>query len=409
MDDNGVPLPLEGIRVLDATHIVAGPFCSMLLGDAGAEVIKIERPSTGERGRQTRPHITHESGEWVSARYLAVNRNKRSMTLELRHPRGKALFEELVTVSDVVLDNWGPGAMRRLGLDYQRLCSINPSIIYASITGYGDSDALRGPYSDWAANNPCAQGMGGWMEITGEPDGPPQMVGDNIGDSVPGVWTAYGVLLALESRRKTGLGQHVDMAMYDCMVAHNTSTMPVYQVTGQSPGRDRENMVSAQLTLKARDGYVVLAGAGDEEKWVALWTLIGKEELIQDSRYLGRDTTGPFFMNEVQPELEEWTTDVPKGDLTRTLLGLGFSASMVQNAEDMVNCRHLEARNMWTEFEDPVGGRFIVPSNPVKLSRISQRPPRRPPLVGEHNEEVLCGLLGLNQRELEDIRAEGAI
>jgi len=403
-----VPLPLEGIRVVDATHIVAGPFCSMLLGDAGAEVIKVERPG-GERGRRTRPYITHESGQWVSSRFLTVNRNKKSITLELRHPRGKAIFEELVRISDVVLDNWGPGAMKRLGLGYDRLSSINPSIIYASITGYGDSDALRGPYSRWAANNPCAQAMAGWMEITGEPGGRPQMVGDNVGDSVPGVWTAYGILLALESRRKTGLGQHVDMAMYDCLVAHNTSTIPVYQVTGQPPGRNRENMVQAQLTLKAQDGYVVLAGAGDEEKWVALWKLIGREELVQDPRYLGRDGTGLFFMNEVRPALEEWTRDMSKWDLTQTLLDLGFSAAMVQNAEDMMNCPHLETRNMWAEFDHPIGGRFVVPANPVKLSGVGEMPVRRPPLLGEHDEEVLCGLLGLSGEDFASIKAEGVV
>ena len=232
-----VPQPLEDIRVLDATHLVAGPFCSMLLADAGAEVIKIERPGAGETLRNIRPLITYAPGYEVGARFLYMNRNKSSTTLDLRHPRGKAVFEELVKVSDVVVDNWGPGAMRRLGLEYDRLRSLNPSIIYASTTGYGDSDPLRGPYSDWPANNPCSQAMAGWMEITGQPDGPPQMMGDNIGDSIPAVWTAYGILLALESKRKTGLGQHVDMAMYDCMVAHSTSSVAVYQVrAGGHPG-----------------------------------------------------------------------------------------------------------------------------------------------------------------------------
>ena len=409
MDNTRAPLPLEGIRVLDATHIVAGPFCSMLLGDAGAEVIKVERPGVGDRSRALRPFITNDSGQSVSSRFLAINRNKTSVTLNLRHPRGKEIFEELVAVSDVVLDNWGPGAMRRLGLDYPRLCRINPSIIYASITGYGESDALHGPYSDWAANNPCAQAMAGWMGITGEPDGPPQMVGENVGDSVPAVWTAYGILLALESRRQTGLGQHVDMAMYDCMFTHNTSTIPVYQATGQSPGRNKESMYTAQLTLKARDGYVVLAGAAEEEKWVALWRLTGNEELIQDPRYLGRNVTGPFFINEIQPVVEEWTKDMDRWDLTQTLLDLGFSAAMVQNAEDMVNCPHLKARSMWSVFDDSIGGRFITPSNPVKLSRVGERPPKGPPELGEHNQQVLCGLLGLSHEELEHIKAEGVI
>ena len=404
-----MPPPLEGIRVLDSTHIIAGPFCSMLLADAGAEVIKIERPQTGEAGRLTRPLIRNEDGEAVSVRFITVNRNKRSVTLNLRHPSGKALFEDLVRISDVVLDNWGPGAMERLGLGYERLSELNQSIVCASITGYGDNDALRGPYSAWAANNPCAQAMAGWMEVTGEPGAPPQMVGDNIGDTIPAVWTAYAILLALESRRKTGLGQHVDMAMYDCMVAHNTSSIPLYQFIGKAPGRDREAMTTAQLTLKAKDGYVVLAGARQEAKWEALWKLIGREELIQDSRYLGRDVRGDFFVNEIQSALEEWTKDISKWDLTQTLLGVGFSAGMVQNAEDMVNCPHLEARHMWTEIEDPIAGKFIVSSNPVKMSRVAEKPVLRPPLLGEHNEEVLGGLVGLTPTKLQEMASEGII
>ena len=407
--NNELPPPLKGIRVVDATHIVAGPFCSMLLGDAGAEVIKVERPGTGERGRYTRPFITSPSGEWVSSRYLTVNRNKQSISLDLTQPKGKAIFEQLVRVSDVVLDNWGPGAMRRLGYDYKRLSQLNPSVVYASISGYGDDDEHLGPYSDWASNNPCAQAMGGWMEITGSADGPPQMVGDNIGDSVPALWTAYGIMLALETRRQTGLGQHVDMSMYDCMVAHNTSTLPVYQVSGKSPGRERETMVSAQLTLKASDGYVVLAGAGDEDKWVSLWNLIGRPELVQDPRYLGRDVTGQFFTTTIQPLLEEWSMNIPKKELAQTLLDLGYSAAMVQNSHDLVNCPHLEVREMWSHFDEPVAGRFIVPSNPVKLSRVANPPVRRPPMLGEHNVEVLCGLLGIGQDKLGELAEEGVV
>ena len=198
------PRPLAGLRVLDATHIVAGPFCAMILADMGAEVIKIERPQGGERARLNDPFVSSEDGRQVSARFLAINRNKKSVTLDLRQPRGREIFERLAAVSDVLLDNWGPGALQRLNLGFDRLRQLNPGLIYASITGFGDSDGLRGPYSDWPANNPCVQGMGGWMEITGAPDGPPQMVGDNIGDSVPGVWTALGIMLALESRRQTG-------------------------------------------------------------------------------------------------------------------------------------------------------------------------------------------------------------
>ena len=171
----------------------------------------------------------------MSSRFLGVNRNKKSVTLDLRNPVCKGAFEKLVANSDVLLDNWGPGAFQRLGLGYDRLSEINPRLIYAEITGYGDG--ARGPYSDWPANNLAIQAMSGWMEVTGEPGGAPQAVGDNIGDSVPGVWAALGIVLALETRRQTGVGQHVDVAMYECMVSHLISNMNAYQVTGPESGR----------------------------------------------------------------------------------------------------------------------------------------------------------------------------
>jgi len=227
-----LPLPLDGIRVLDATHIVAGPFCSMILADMGADVIKIERPGSGDLSRGRGPFIKAEDGRETSSRFLGVNRNKKSVSIDLRNARCKTAFEELVRNSDVLVDNWGSGAFRRLGLDYDHLSKINPGLVYASITGYGDSEDLSGPYSDRPANNLAIQAMSGWMEITGDPDGPPQSVGDNIGDSIPGVWTALGIVLALETRRKTGRGQYVDMAMYECMVSHIESNMNSFQATG---------------------------------------------------------------------------------------------------------------------------------------------------------------------------------
>ncbi len=404
-----LPLPLEGIRVLDVTHIVAGPFCSMILADMGAEVIKIERPRTGERARINTPFIDVENGQRVSARYLGVNRNKKSVTLDLRDPRCKAAFENMVRESDILLDNWGPGALRRLGLGYDVLSSLNPALVYASITGYGDSEGLRGPYSGWPANNPCVQGMGGWMEITGAPGGPPQMVGDNVGDSVPGVWTALGIMMALETRRKTGLGQHVDMAMYDCMAAHTTSSMPLYQASGQTTGRARENMFSAQLVLQAKDGYAVLAGAGDEEKWVALWELIGRPDLGEDPRYRGIGISGEFYFEHIVPAIEEWSRHLPKLEVAERLIEIGYSMGMVQNTADLDNCPHLEARNMFVESGDGHGGRFRTVATPIKLTGCEDTPSAPPPLLAEHNEEILCGIGGLSLEELTAMQSDGVV
>ena len=403
-------LPLEGIRIMDVTHIVAGPFCSMILGDMGAEVIKIERPGDGERGRGNGPFIDGPDGGRVSARYLGLNRNKKSIALDLRDQRCKAAFERMVQESDILLDNWGPGALRRLGLGYDVLKELNPKLIYVSITGYGDPEGpAPGPYSDWPANNPCVQGMGGWMAVTGEPGGAPQMVGDNIGDSVPGVWSALGVMMALEARHRTGEGAFVDMAMYDCMATHMTSTMPFYQATGQVAGRERSNMLSAQLALKAKDGYVVLAGAGGPEKWKSLWRYMDREDLIDDERFLGVGVSGDFYMNNYVPELEAWTSSRTKEDVANQLTGIGYSMGIVQDQKDLDECPHLEARGMFVNGGDNLGGIFRTVNTPIKFAGGPDNPNIEPPFLGANNEEILRSIGGVSQDELEQMQSDGVI
>ena len=404
-----LPLPLEDIRVLDVTHIVAGPFCSMILADMGAEVIKIERPGTGERGRSNGPFVDGPDGQQVSARFLGINRNKKSVTLDLRDPRCKEALLNMVRVSDVLLDNWGPGALRRLGLGYDALREVNPGLVYASITGYGDSDELRGPYSHWPANNPSVQGMAGWMEVTGVPGGPPQMVGDNIGDSVPGVWAALGIVLALETRRKTGQGQHVDMAMYDCMTAHTTSSMPFYQATGQTTGRARENMISAQIILKAKDGYAVLAGAAGKDKWVALWQLVGREDLAHDPLYLGQANSGEFYFEQVVPAVEAWSKDLSKWEVAEKLTEAGFSMGVVQDQADLDRCSHLSARKMFVDSGDTLGGSFRTVKTPVQLTGCVDIRADSPPLLGQHNREILRGIGGLTGDQLDQLQKDGLV
>ena len=403
-------LPLEGIRVMDVTHIVAGPFCSMILADMGAEVIKIERPGVGERGRGNGPFIHNEAGESISARYLGLNRNKKSVALDLRDPRCKAAFERMVKESDILLDNWGPGALRRLGLGYDVLKQLNPALIYTSLTGYGDPEGpAPGPYSNWPANNPCVQGMGGWMAVTGEPGGGPQMVGDNIGDSVPGVWTALGIMMALEKRHRTGEGAFVDMSMYDCMTAHTTSTMPFYQATGTPAGRERGNMLSAQLALMAKDGWVVLAGAGGPEKWKDLWRLMDREDLIEDERYLGVGVSGDFYLNSFVPALEGWTIERTKAEVTSQLIEIGYSMGIVQDTADLDKCPHLEARGMFVNGGDNLGGIFRTVNTPIKFADGAETPNIAPPLLGANNEEILCSIGGVSREELDSMQSDGVI
>jgi len=403
------PPPLVDVRVLDATHIVAGPFCSMILADMGAEVIKIERPGSGDLSRARGPFVQGADGQEVSSRFLGVNRNKKSVTLDLRDPKCKEAFENLVRESDVLLDNWGSGAFQRLGLGYDHLKEINPGLIYASITGYGDSEGLRGPYSKWPANNLSIQGMAGWMELTGEPDGPPQSVGDNIGDSVPGVWTALGIVLALESRRKTGLGQYVDMAMYECLVSHTVSQMNIFQTTGENPGRSRDRLTTAGLTFKAKDGYVVMAGVRSEERLRAMWKLVGREELIEDPRYLGKGADGDFWFQNVIPAIEGWSQQLSKWEVAEQLTGIGLSMGVAQTMADLDRCPHLEARQMFVDTGDTMDGRFRSLKTPIRLTGCADPPAETPPELGEHNQASLCSSGGLTPEELAELESQGVV
>ena len=408
-DNPKLPLPLKGVRVLDATHIVAGPFSSLILADMGAEVIKIERPGTGDLSRGRGPFLQGEDGQEISSRYLGINRNKRSVSLDLRNPLCKKAFENLVRESDVLIDNWGPGAFQRLGLGYEQLKEINPGLVYASITGYGDSPGLRGPYSAWPANNLSIQGMSGWMEVTGDPESGPQAVGDNMGDSIPGVWTALSVVLALETRRQTGKGQLVDMSMYDCMVSHMVSSFNVYQATGQNPTRSRARLVTAGMPFKAKDGYVLMAGVRSTERLRAMWELLGRDDLAEDPRYLGKDPDGDFYFNNVIPAIEEWSQHLPKWEVAEQLTKLGFSMGIAQTISDLDQCPHLEARQMFLETDDTLGGRFRSLKTPIHLTGCEDFAADTPPLLGENNAEILCSLGGLTAEELAQLEAAGAV
>ena len=410
--DTALPLPLEGIRVLDATHIVAGPFCSLILADMGAEVIKIERPRTGDLARGRGPFIGDADTGQISSRFLGVNRNKKSVTLDLRNATCKVAFENLVANSDVLLDNWGPGAFRRLGFGYDRLREINPRLIYAEITGYGDGDgdSGRGPYSDWPANNLAIQAMSGWMDITGAPGGTPQAVGDNMGDSVPGVWAALGIVLALETRRQTGFGQHVDVAMYECMASHVISNMNAYQATGNTPGRTRQASLGPGLVFRAADGYVVMAGVRSPQRLAALWELVEHPELPQqDPRYLEQFPDADFVFDEVIPAIETWSSQRPKWEVAGRLTEIGFSMGVAQSIADLADCPQLEARGMYVETADTLGGTFRSLATPIQLTACRPSATGTPPTLGQHNPDILCTLGGLTPEQLAELETEGAV
>ena len=404
---NSSDLPLQGIRILDATHIVAGPFCSMILADMRAQVIKVDRHIIRDLARPNQPLVNNQHGDSVSARFLSVNRNKKSIALDLRDSLCKQAFTSILKETHVLLDNWGPGSFSRLGFDYETLHSINSKLIYATITGYGNEPS-NSPYGTWPANNLNAQAMGGWMEITGDPDRAPKSVGDNIGDSVPGVWTALSIVLALQSRHKTGKGQFIDMAMYDCMAAHMVSAMSHFEATGEITSRSRENVVNAQLTLRTQDGYVVLAGAGTstggEEKFTKLWDFIGRNDLISNPQYLGVDIPGDFYFSHILPEIEKWTITKSRMEVTNQLTTLGFSMGLVQNAKDLYDCPQLKARDMFVNISDTIGGTFKTIGSPIRLTGCSTTLANDPPVLGLNTHEILSSLGKLNEEEISYLK-----
>jgi crotonobetainyl-CoA:carnitine CoA-transferase CaiB-like acyl-CoA transferase len=392
-------LPLEGIRVIDCSHIVAGPFTSMLLAQAGAQVIKLEPPGTGERLRRG-ASIPNAIGERAPLNFIALNRGKLGITLNLRDPQGKDAFKKLVAVSDVLVENYRPGALKELGLAYDVLKAVNPRLIYASISGFGKRTDLRGPYSDWTAHNPSAQAMSGLMDGSRLPDGPPMQVGAPIGDTIPALWTAYGVTLALRQREQTGTGQFLDIAMYDTMSMHNYGAVAAANVSsGSAEHRHQEVGPRHHMLFEAQDGWVMLSGAGEHEKWERLFSHIGRADLNEDRKYLSVD---------VKAVLEGWSKQLPRSEVCRVMLAMRFSPAPVQTAKDVYDCPQLAAREMFVEFEH-LGRKFRLLGDPVKLSDVPRPPVSPPPLLGEHNEYVFGEIVGFSQEQIRDMKARGVL
>ena len=392
-------LPLEGIRVIDCTHIIAGPFTSMLLAQAGAQVIKLEPPRTGERLRRG-TSVPNDIGERAPLNFIALNRGKLGITLNLRDPLGKEAFKRLVAVSDVLVENYRPGALKELGLDYDVLKAVNPRLIYASISGFGKRADLRGPYSEWTAHNPSAQAMSGLMDASREPGGRPMQVAAPIGDTIPALWTAYGITLALRHRDQTGTGQFLDMAMYDAMAMHNYGAVAAETLGGAAPERRREQFgPSHHMLFEAQDGWVMLSGAGEHEKWERLFAHIGRADLNVDQRYL---------TVEVRPILEGWSKQLPKAEVCRVMLGMEFSPAPVQTAREVYECPQLAARDMFVEFEH-LGRKFRVLGDPIKLSDAPRSPGTPPPLLGEHNDHVFGDIVGFSPNQLWEMKAKGVL
>ncbi len=393
---------LENIVVLDMTRVVAGPFCGAMLGDLGAKVIKIEVPGRGDDARAYGPYINEES-----LYYSNLNRNKHGITLNLKSEKGKELFLRLVKKADIVIENFRPGVMERLGLGYDELKKVNPRIIYGEISGFGS----YGPYRDRPGYDIIAQAMGGLMSVTGQSGNPPTRVGSAMGDILGGLNLSIGVLAAINQRNITGEGQKVDISLVDCVVASLEQAVQRYVESGEVPKRigNSYQSIAPYDTYQAEDGYVVI-GCGNQKMYEKLCNeVLHRPELIEDERFL----TIPLRVQnqkEMKEYIEAWTTRHPVNEIVDILLGKGMPASPIFDLKDIVNDEHIsKAREMIIHTHHPVMGDIILNGNPVKMTASKMEIRKASPTLGEDNNEILGGFLGLSKREINELQRDGAI
>ena len=393
-------LPLAGLRVLDVSQIMAGPFCGMLLGDMGADVIKIETPGIGD---QTRALMGFRLKGNDSAGFLALNRNKRSVELDLKHPAGREAFYELVRQADVLVENNRPGVAARLKIDYPTLSELNPRLVYASISGFGQT----GPWSRRPGLDLIAQAMTGIMSVMGHPGAAPVKSSVPLADLGAGLFAAYGILSALIGRGHTGKGQFVDASLFETALGLSVWETAEYWGTGQLPvPLGSANRMSAPYqAVRASDRYLVI-GAANAKLWTALCEVIGREALIADPRFVdnaARLRNREALVAEIESALADRTAD----EWVEALLAAGVPAARIHDYAEALTSEQAIAREMVIEIEHPVEGRVRVLGFPVKLSATPQQVRRAPPLLGQHTDEVL-GEIGFSSERIEALRAAGA-
>jgi formyl-CoA transferase len=399
--------PLEGLVVLGVEQYIAGPYCTMLLADAGAEVIKVERPGSGDPRRTIGPYVASVDGKTrVSGGFLQYNRNKKSLSLNLQDPKGKEILKRLAEKADVLVENFKPGTMAKLGLGYEHLSHVNPRLVYAAISGFGQLEEFEGPYSKWPAFDIVSEAMGGVMHMIGFADRPPITTMYGLADTYSGMVTALGIMYALYDRARTGLGQFVDTSMYDAMLALNERSLATYSLTGEAPMRGRETIAGPRGAFMADDGYVAL-NIPTDDLWRRLATVIGREDLVDDPR----THTGPAraqndaFLRET---LEIWMKGKTKAEVVDTLMAAGVPTGPVHTAKDIFECPHVAARKMLVELDDPDLGPMKLTRTPVRLSDAEEVPGRPVPRLGQHTLKIL-GSLGYSEQEVAALRQAGVV
>lgn len=395
---------LEGITVLDLTRVLAGPYAGMLLADMGARVIKIENPNGGDDTRKVGPFFDEERTK--SAYFVNFNRSKEGITLNLKDPEAKKIFLELVKKADVVIENYRPGTMDKLGLGYDVLKEVNPGIIYGSVSGFGHT----GPYSKRAGYDIIGQAMGGLMSTTGWPGGKPTRSGTPMGDVLGGLNLTIGVLAALVNKQKTGLGEKVDVALVDSVVSAMENITMIYQTTGRIPGRigNRYESLSPYDVYPAKDGDVVIA-AGNNKLFGILCNAMGCPELASDPLYaqVPDRVENQAALTEI---VSNWTMQHTVEEIDTMLNEVGCPACPVNTLDKVVVDRQIAgAREMFPTIDQPGVGKIKVTAAAQKLTRTKSYPRKGAPLLGENNEEIFAEFLGYDKEKIEDLRAKGVI
>ena len=392
--------PLDGMKVLDLTRVLAGPYATMLLGDLGAEVIKIEQPGTGDESRNFGPF---KNG--FSLYFMSVNRGKQSVTLNLKTEQGQTIFKQLLEQTDVLVENFRPGTMEKLGLDYDTLKVEHPSLIYAACSGFGQT----GPYAQQGAYDMIIQGMGGIISITGEPDGPPVRVGTSISDITAALFTTIGVLSALHHRNQTGKGQFVDVAMLDSLVAVLENAVVRYFATGEAPKPlgARHPAITPFEAFASADGHVIIA-LGNDTLWAKFCEHVDRHELISDERFrTNADRTENH--SELFPILSEIMSQRPTDDWIDALGAIGVPCGPINAMDKVVSHPQVQAREMITRIAHDITGEVEVPGVPIKLSETPGNVDAPAPSLGEHTTKVLTDLLKMSADEVEQLRQDGVI
>ncbi len=397
-------LPLKGIRVVALEHVLAAPYCSMILADLGAEVIKIERPDIGDDSRSFGPFVDDQSGYFIS-----INRNKKSIAVNLKTPEGLEIVKELIKKSDVFLENFRPGTLKKFGLDYESLKQLKPDIIYVSISGFGNDTAPG--YEGLPGYDIIAQAYGGLMDITGYPDGPPTRVGASVADIFAGMYAAIGILAAIYKREKTGEGSRIDVSMVDSIVSVLENAIVRYTLTGEIPKRigSRHPSIAPFDVFEAKDGWVVI-GVGNDSLWQRFCKAIGKEELIDHPNYkTNKDRVENY--DELKKILTEWTKSLSMAEIIKILREAGVPCGPVNTVKDVVEDPNINYRGMIVEVEQPKIGKVRIAGNPLMFSFLKKRKyvPAPAPLLGEHTKEVLRSLLGYDEKKINELAEKGVI